>query len=93
MLFRSEISYGERLFRLRIRDDGGGIASAILEAGRPGHHGLSGMRERAKQVGAKLDIWSGVGTGTEIDLSIPGSIAYSKSLMRSRLRLFRSKAG
>ena len=51
------------------------------------------MRERAKQVGAKLDIWSGVGTGTEIDLSIPGSIAYSKSLMRSRLRLFRSKAG
>ena len=89
----AEITYGERLFRLRIRDDGGGIASAILEAGRPGHHGLSGMRERAKQVGAKLDIWSGVGTGTEIDLSIPGSIAYSKSLMRSRLRLFRSKAG
>jgi signal transduction histidine kinase len=89
----AEITYSERLFRLRIRDDGRGIPPDILEAGRSGHYGLSGIRERARQVGASLDIWSGVGTGTEVDLSIPGSIAYAKSPKRSRLQLFRKKVG
>jgi signal transduction histidine kinase len=88
----AEIIYSERLFRLRIRDDGEGIAPAILEDGRPGHYGLPGMRERAAEIGATLDIWSGVGTETEIDLSVPGSIAYGKRAGRSRLRVFREKA-
>jgi signal transduction histidine kinase len=87
----AEIIYAERLFRLRIRDDGEGIAPAILEDGRPGHYGLPGMRERAAEIGAKLDIWSGIGTGTEIDLSVPGSIAYGKRSSRSPLRVFREK--
>jgi hypothetical protein len=51
------------------------------------------MRERARQIGAKLTIWSGVGTGTEIELSIAGPIAYGTAPGRSRLRLFRRKAG
>jgi signal transduction histidine kinase len=89
----AEITYSERLFRLRIRDDGHGIPPEILETGRSGHYGLSGMRERARQAGANLVIWSGVGTGAEIDLSILGSIAYSKSPKRSRLQLFHRKAG
>jgi signal transduction histidine kinase/ligand-binding sensor domain-containing protein len=89
----AEIIYAENLFRLRIRDDGEGIAPAILEDGRPGHYGLPGMRERAAEIGAKLDIWSGVGTGTEIDLSIAGPIAYGKSPGRSRLRTFLEKGG
>lgn len=88
-----EISYGERLFRLRIRDDGHGIPQDILEAGRSGHYGLSGMRERARQTGGKLDVWSAPGTGTEIDLSIPGSIAYYRSPRRSRWRFFDKKKG
>ena len=46
-----EISYAERLFRLRIRDAGEGIATAILEDGRPGHYGLRGMREPAAEIG------------------------------------------
>jgi signal transduction histidine kinase/ligand-binding sensor domain-containing protein len=87
----AEIIYAENLFRLRIRDDGEGIAPAILEDGRPGHYGLPGMRERAAEIGAKLDIWSGVGTGTEVDLSIAGSIAYGKRPARSRLRVFPEK--
>jgi signal transduction histidine kinase/ligand-binding sensor domain-containing protein len=93
-----EITYSERLLRLRIRDDGQGMAPAILEEGRPGHYGLPGMRERASQIGAKLSIWSAVRAGTEIELSIAGSIAYGKSPHggqrgRSRLRLFRRAAG
>ncbi len=85
----AEITYDPRRLRLRIRDDGRGIDPAILEAGRSGHYGLPGMRERATQIGAKLNIWSGVGTGTEIELSIPGSIAYAASPGRSRFRWFR----
>ena len=80
----AEITYGEQLFRLRIRDDGEGIAPAMLEKGRPGHYGLPGIRERAAEIGAKLEIWSGAGTGTEIDLSIASSIAYGKKPGRIR---------
>jgi signal transduction histidine kinase len=84
----AELIYAERLFRSRIRDDGKGIEPATLEEGRSGHYGLPGMRERARQIGAELTICSGVGTGTEIDLSIPGSIAY-RTLPRPRFRSFR----
>jgi signal transduction histidine kinase len=95
----AELIYADRLFRLRIRDDGRGIASEILEEGRPGHYGLPGMRERAKQIGAKLTIWSGANSGTEIELNLEGAIAYGGTLTgrtlpgRSRLRLFRKKVG
>jgi signal transduction histidine kinase len=37
------------------------------------------MRERAQQIGAQLDVWSEVGAGTEVELRIPGSVAYRTS--------------
>jgi signal transduction histidine kinase len=89
----AEITYGGRIFRLRIRDDGDGIPAEILESGRSGHYGLRGMRERARQSGGTLEIWSRAGTGTEIELRVPGSIAYSNSPKRSGWRLFRRKTG
>jgi signal transduction histidine kinase len=89
----TEMTYGERAFRLRIRDDGQGIPREMLEAGRSGHYGLPGMRERARQIGAKLEIWSGAKAGTEIELSIEGSTAYRASRRRPVFWLFRKKAG
>jgi len=91
----AEITYGRRAFWLRIRDDGEGIPTQILEEGRPGHYGLglSGMRERAKQVGGKLDFWSRAGAGTEIEIIIPGSIAYRTSVSPSRFSFVRKKTG
>ncbi|MBN9661420.1 MAG: hypothetical protein J0H49_24710 [Acidobacteria bacterium] len=79
----TEIVYGKRMLRLRIRDDGRGIPLEILEAGRSGHYGLFGMRERAGKIGAKLEIWSATGAGTEIELSLAGSIAYRSTTGRS----------
>ncbi len=84
-----ELAYEDRMFRVRIRDDGRGIPPELLEAGRPGHYGLSGMRERAHQIGARLEIWSAPKAGTEIELTIGGSIAFQASQRSPFLRLFR----
>jgi signal transduction histidine kinase len=82
----ADITYGDNLLRLRIRDNGKGIDPKLLVAGRDGHWGLPGMRERAEQIGAQLDIWSEAGAGTEIDLRIPGSVAYGTSSGRGIFR-------
>ncbi len=85
----AEITFDERLLQLRIRDDGKGIAPEFAEQGRAGHFGVAGMQERARRIGAKLAILSGAGTGTEIDLSVAGSIAYGKPTGRPRFSLLR----
>jgi signal transduction histidine kinase len=81
-----EIRYGTEQFRLRVRDDGKGIDPVILSAqGAEGHFGLSGMRERATIMGAKLTVWSEVGAGTKVELCIPASTAYAATAQRSWL--------
>src|SRR5215831_6684715 len=73
----AELNYQRNEFRIRIRDDGAGINSIILEQGhREGHFGLPGMRERATKVGAHLEVWSRTGAGTEVELRIPAGVAY-----------------
>jgi len=75
-----DIRYGERQFRVRIRDNGKGIEAQVLDAGgRVGHYGLPGMQERAKSVGGKLAVWTKPDSGTEAELTIPASRAYAKS--------------
>jgi len=86
----AEITYGEKLLRLRIRDDGKGIDPGIVEEGRGSHYGLPGMRERARQIGGQLNIWTGPGTGTEIELSIPGPLAYGTPAARTWWRRLQS---
>jgi signal transduction histidine kinase/ligand-binding sensor domain-containing protein len=86
----TEITYGESL-RLRFRDDGKGMDPSVVEhGGRSGHWGLPGIRERAKQIGAELAVWSELGAGTEVELSIPGSIAYEVA-PGARFRIFRKR--
>jgi len=88
----TEITYSESLLRVRFRDDGKGIDPGVLKhGGRSGHWGLPGMRERAKQMGAQLEVWSELGAGTEVELSIPGSIAYEAFPARGGFRLFRKR--
>ncbi len=89
----TDITYGEQLLRLRIRDNGIGIDPGVLDQGeRAGHWGLVGMRERAKRLGVRLEVWSREGAGTEVEVSAPASIAYEGSSARSGFRLFRRKA-
>jgi signal transduction histidine kinase len=78
-----ELTYDRNEIRLRVRDDGRGIDSQVVEMGKPGHWGLSGMRERAYRIGAELNIWSRPNAGTEVDLTIPARVAYQR-----RFRIF-----
>jgi len=74
-----EIRYDHQQLRLRVRDDGRGMDPAILSRETStGHYGLPGMRERAKLIGGELDIWTKIGAGTELELTVPAANAYSR---------------
>ena len=89
-----EITYDFRKFRLRIRDDGRGIDPGILgKGGRTDHWGLQGMRERARRIGARLDLWSRPGMGTEVELIVPAATAYQSLRVKSRNSWFRRTSG
>ncbi len=78
------IRYDERQITIRVRDDGKGIEPKFqIAEGRVGHFGLNGMRERAKLMRGKLTIWTAPGSGTEIELIIPATLAYAASSRRS----------
>jgi signal transduction histidine kinase len=84
----AEIRYDNHLLRVLVRDDGKGMDPKVLkEGGQPGHWGLPGVRERAKQIGARLDFWSEAGAGTEVQLTVPVSVG-SERPRGSRFRLF-----
>jgi signal transduction histidine kinase len=75
-----EIRYDNQQFRLRVRDDGKGMDTAVILGQQPeGHYGLPGMRERGKLIGGKLVIWSEAGAGTEVELCIPADTAYARA--------------
>jgi signal transduction histidine kinase len=81
-----EIRYDDQIFRLRVRDDGKGMDPSVLSGqGRKGHYGLPGMRERAKLIGGKLEIWSESDAGTEVELRIPAATAYATTQKHSWL--------
>jgi signal transduction histidine kinase/ligand-binding sensor domain-containing protein len=81
-----ELRYDARQLRLRIRDDGKGIAPEYLAVGgREGHFGLRGMRERAKLMGGRLTVWTAPDSGTEVELTLPAAHAYADAPRRSWL--------
>ena len=93
----AEFAYDRTLLHVRVRDDGRGIGELILSAGKPGHYGLLGMRERAQTIGGRLVIRTRPGAGTEVDLEIPAQRAYQNGFHPPGLsfmkRLLRNKWG
>jgi signal transduction histidine kinase len=81
-----ELEYTDREVRVIVRDNGCGIDPQILQSGRDGHWGLSGMRERAGSIGARLKVWSDATAGTEVELSVPSRIAFRTDGSRRGLR-------
>lgn len=88
----AEIRYDKSQLRVRIRDDGKGIDPKVLqESRRPGHWGLPGARERAQRIGSQLSFWSQPGAGTEVELTIPATIAYLGTENGHRFKIFRKE--
>ena len=56
--------------KLRVRDDGQGIAAYDADGGGTG---IAGMRERALLIGGRLAISAPPGGGTEVELTVPVS--------------------
>lgn len=83
-----ELDYAPSQLRIVVRDDGRGIDTHVIESGRDGHWGLSGMRERAGRIGARLKVLSRAGAGTEVELRVPGEIAFESNASKSRSRWF-----
>lgn len=77
-----KIQFDPRQFQLTVSDDGKGIDDKAMTKRHTGHFGLPGMRERAELFGGKLEVWSKVGSGTQLDLSIPSTLAYDSSARR-----------
>lgn len=85
-----EIEYSASHLRVLIRDNGCGMDPQVISAGRDGHWGLSGMRERAERIGGKLKVLSMASAGTEIHLSVPSRLAFD-SEFSSRQSLWFSR--
>ncbi|MDN5765932.1 MAG: histidine kinase [Humibacillus sp.] len=63
-----DLEYTDARLVLRVRDDGAGFNPTL---DRPGHLGLTTMRERADAIGATFDLTSAPGRGCEITVAVP----------------------
>jgi len=81
-----ELHFAREHLRLVIRDDGLGIVAQIhAHAAGRGHLGVDGMRERAQQIGARLDMLQNpAGTGVEVRVTVPAAAAYVRAMSRWR---------
>lgn len=85
------VEYVSKHLRVVVSDDGCGIDSQVLRSGRDGHWGLSGMRERAEMIGARLVVRSRAAAGTEVELLVPGHVAFKTESSRRSLGWLRRK--
>jgi signal transduction histidine kinase/ligand-binding sensor domain-containing protein len=74
-----EVRYERNQLVVRVHDDGVGIEGQVLERGREGHFGLTGMRERAVKIRGRLSIRSSPGAGVDLTIAVPAGLAYSRT--------------
>lgn len=70
-IVRMNLHYGSDGVRVSVSDDGRGFNPGTPHPSGESHWGLSIMRERAAQIGARFSVSSGIGTGTRVELVIP----------------------
>ena len=78
-LLEVELNFTRNL-ELRVRDNGKGIDPAAAATAEQNHFGLMGMYERAERVGGRLNLFTSANGGTEVELIVPGSIAFGESV-------------
>jgi len=83
-----ELSYLVDLV-LHVSDNGKGIDPDLAEKGKGGHFGLAGMHERAARLDARLTVSGSPGGGTQVQLVVPGRIAFHQPDSGNRPRFRR----
>jgi len=72
-----EITYGRSEMQFRVRDNGQGFEPALLHGDAPRSHlGLKNMSRRAEKLGAEFQLWSRLGGGTELEVTLSAQRAY-----------------
>ncbi|MYM35760.1 hypothetical protein GTP38_15605 [Duganella sp. FT94W] len=71
------IAYNDDALRLTVADDGRGLdPEEVRERHKERHFGLVGMSERARYVGAAIEVSTAPGQGTVIALSVDAALCY-----------------
>jgi signal transduction histidine kinase len=92
--YETEIHYDRSELRICFRDEGRGVDKQSLDASHhSGHWGVAGMQERARKIGAELEVWSRPAGGTEVVVRVPAAIAYRSVASPSRWDRLRRIAG
>ena len=65
-----QLRFAEKNVELIVEDDGRGFSGEAPSV-REGHYGLTGMKERAKQIGGSLNVSSKAGQGTRVQVEVP----------------------
>jgi signal transduction histidine kinase len=65
-VIRLQVAFQDEALMLEVADDGAGFDIATIAGPGQGHYGMQGMRERAKRLGAELEIESQPGRGSSI---------------------------
>jgi signal transduction histidine kinase len=66
---RLELCYSPKELRVTVQDDGRGFDPEMALA-KTGHWGFSGMRERARHIGAAFAVDTAPGRGARIDVTV-----------------------
>jgi ligand-binding sensor domain-containing protein len=72
------LCYGRDL-TVNVHDNGRGFDPSLVRTGKPGHFGISGIKERASRIGARVSFATAVNDGTEFSLVVPGRMVFHSS--------------
>jgi len=70
-MIHMELCFDHAAVRLRVSDDGCGFDDDGSARDSDNHYGLTGMRERAAELGGQLTITTAPGDGTTVEASVP----------------------
>jgi len=83
-----KVKYAHNNLRIVVRNDVRALDHQALWKGQEGDPGLTQMREHAGRIGGRLKIRSRSQRGMEIELTVPGHIAFQTQPTKRPLRLF-----
>lgn len=80
----AELHFTAHSFGMLIHDNGCGMDPQRLNARSSSHGGLLAISERAKRIGAQFRVMSRIALGTEIQLLLPGGVAFEPQTLDFR---------